>query len=493
MTTNTNGTIHLKCGSFEKRFPLTWTQKNILSYTNNSRVLVAGPPGTGKTTVLMCKGLQWLSEGKDVLVCSIHRDSVPTSWCLHTLLSEAKRVHEKGAPVCPHPEEGEEEEKEGEGGWGEVKYHSCVLDDGLAVQNAVGRVEGFESSSPRPLCLLFDYMAPDTSERCQLALEFIKTLTDCLPETSEIWTTDWYSTVPDGFHLDHLHVPIRFTKELFPLINVPVEALEINKSLPRAYTYSSPLHATSGPDVIHLRHKGKGSDDKWPIHSEKCGRRVAKILQMIGVGQDASEKPQEDEAKADNNEEANRGEHYQYRDVLIVTRNELERGETPAFARGLEAAGIPTSVFKGRGDDDVTEQEALSDVILAPEDKVVVMNNKGCIGLDRKVVVCLTGVAKDETWEVTQEEQRQIQTDEFPAGSVNVGDTTINLTLTMNEAERRLFTQKLLYAHQSEMELIHRLTIWSRCCRQLIVVHMPEKVQGLREFTFYRDSRCVVM
>ncbi|XP_076436978.1 uncharacterized protein LOC143276383 [Babylonia areolata] len=472
MTTYTAGQVHLQCGAFQKQFKLTWTQRSTVDKTDTPYVLVAGAPGTGKTTVLLCKGLQWLEEGRDVLVCTIHSDSVPTSWYLYTVLSQARKARDDARS----PEDAE---------WGQVRYQSFVLAEAQAVQDAVDRVAGFVSSSS-PAAFLFDYMAPETPELCCLGLDFLKELRDRFPQ-APIWTSDWFSTVPDGFFLQHLHTPVRFTKEIFPLINVPVEALEYVNKLPGLYTYVNRDVIATGPDVIHLRHKGRRGDAKWPLYSHKCGRRVAKVLRQIGVGATA---PKGAGVKGDDG--ASKGEHrYQFRDVLVVTRNEVKAADTPAFVQGLQAAGIPAAVF-GKGGN-VTTEEALSDVILAPEDKVTVMNYQSCIGLDRQVVVCLTGAGQDETWELTEEEEEQIDTNQFPAGTVNTETTTLTITLDMNKEQRKTFRQKLLHAHRSESELVHRLTLWTRCCRQLIVVHLPEQVEGARDFRMHNDSRCAVM
>ena len=42
-------------------------------------VYITGPPGTGKTVVLMLKGLQWLREKNDVHVVSMYIESVAVS------------------------------------------------------------------------------------------------------------------------------------------------------------------------------------------------------------------------------------------------------------------------------------------------------------------------------------------------------------------------------------------------------------------------------
>ena len=63
-----------------------------------------------------------------------------------------------------------------------------------------------------------------------------------------------------------------------------VEVLKQADILPASHVFSLSPSAPPGPEVIHIRHKGAGLEDRWPIDSEKCGRKVAKILRKIGVG-----------------------------------------------------------------------------------------------------------------------------------------------------------------------------------------------------------------
>ena len=51
-------------------------------------MLFAGPPGTGKTVVLMLKAGQWLTEGHDVHVVSLYRESIAASCYIYEALSQ---------------------------------------------------------------------------------------------------------------------------------------------------------------------------------------------------------------------------------------------------------------------------------------------------------------------------------------------------------------------------------------------------------------------
>ena len=133
--------------------------------------------------------------------------------------------------------------------------------------------------------------------------------------------------------------------------------------------------------------------------------------------------------------------------------------------------------------------------------QVTVMNFATAAGLDRKVVVCLTGAMEPgEHWQLTEEEERDIR---------EGGDVTLTLTQQLAPGVRRTVTltsqasgeqmkeerarqeQKL----KTEMEIRHRLSIWTRCCRQLVVVHLPKGVEGGPSGSddYGRSRKCVVL
>ena len=68
---------------------------------------------------------------------------------------------------------------------------------------------------------------------------------------------------------------------------------------------------------------------------------------------------------------------YQFRDVLVISRNAVDKDRPPSFLRGLEASGVPAKVFASGNFTSL--QEAVDDIILAKEDKVRMMRRGWCL------------------------------------------------------------------------------------------------------------------
>lgn len=71
-------------------------QMRLLS-SQSARVFLTGPPGTGKSIVLVLKGLQWMSAGHDIHVVSTWYKSPPSSFLIEYQLQKNSAEWRSGA------------------------------------------------------------------------------------------------------------------------------------------------------------------------------------------------------------------------------------------------------------------------------------------------------------------------------------------------------------------------------------------------------------
>ena len=77
-------------------------QINILSKGPERQVFLLGPPGTGKTVVLLLKAMQWLNQSGDVQVVSIGREGRVVSMLARQQLLETQGEAPQGGTVQRH-------------------------------------------------------------------------------------------------------------------------------------------------------------------------------------------------------------------------------------------------------------------------------------------------------------------------------------------------------------------------------------------------------
>lgn len=63
------------------------------------RVFIVGPPGTGKTTVLLLMATEWLRYGHDVYVLSTWESSLAATHMLHHQLQQMLKTHLAKVPT----------------------------------------------------------------------------------------------------------------------------------------------------------------------------------------------------------------------------------------------------------------------------------------------------------------------------------------------------------------------------------------------------------
>ncbi|XP_070175409.1 uncharacterized protein [Littorina saxatilis] len=479
--------IMVKWGTFNKQITLTEQQQSFLE-KDDHLVILHGPPGTGKTSLLMLRGLKWLKAGKDVIVFARGDYSIPSSRLIYLQLSEAREASQ--GSLSPDDQT-----------WGRVVYERVNILNAATLDSAMQAVK---KQGDKDVHLIMDnIIAEGVSYYQELQQEFLTKLKDQIPGL-HLWGADWVTTVPDGYTRHILNEPIRYHKGLVYDVNFSVLELCQVGVWPETHRYSrytiSPelCKLPEGPKVVHVNHKGKGQQDKWPVDSEECGHRVAELLRSIGVGGDGKASP-----AASNTTEQTSSGSYDYRDVLVITRSAVDKNSPPAFARGLEASGIPTNVF-GRSGSYGTLEDSFDDTILGKENKVTVMNFKAAMGLDRKVVVCLIGVVgQDEAYELPKPEKKKRGEHHYPVTMMFSRDVapgvqvTQSVTMTgkpLPKKERKAQESVL----KNQMEIKQRLSIYSRCTDRLIVVHMPPGFEAGPHGPYYgagggQSKKCVIL
>ncbi|XP_076455599.1 uncharacterized protein LOC143290173 [Babylonia areolata] len=455
----------IRWGPFEKRLTLTSAQQLLLA-DSTPLAIISGPPGCGKSVTLMLKGLEWLKKGHDVIVFGLHSSCMPASRLVYWQLCQAYK--DSQGPLFPKDRT-----------WGQLKYEHAVLRDARNLEATLRALQRHGSSG---LHVLMDDFCPEDGFTVEMMLVFMRDLRRRVPDL-HLWATNSYSKVPEDFRLHVLTQPIRYPLPLMHEIRVAVEVLKGLGSVPDSHGYSDDLAASVvySPQVIHVRHSGGKGDKRWPINSAKCGKQVAHVLQRIGVGPQSG---------------ANT-EKYQFRDVLILTRSPVDPRNPPqAFLRGLQTSGIPTQVFPcGAGATSDQMENALDNFILAKENKVTLMTDSPARGLDRPVVVCLTGALPDEHYQLTPQARKNLA--ESMSTSVTFTPRlgpSVTATANPTSAEVKEAEKVVEGRLKARMELVHRLDIWSRASCQLIVVHLPKGMEGGPSGSEdYGDRKCIIL
>lgn len=94
----TQGDAVSETGERLARIVLTPKQVDLLN-RSPPRVVLVGPPGTGKTVVLLLQGLSWLQRGHTVNVVSTWSDSRAAAFSLHHQLLQTRRTWSRSLPI----------------------------------------------------------------------------------------------------------------------------------------------------------------------------------------------------------------------------------------------------------------------------------------------------------------------------------------------------------------------------------------------------------
>ncbi|KAL8577984.1 hypothetical protein ACOMHN_048760 [Nucella lapillus] len=331
------GVSHL--GDEFTRLVLTPQQVDILN-DNDPFVFLMGPPGVGKTIVLIQKALDWLEEGCQVHVVSIVVDAMAASELIYRELKNSELS-------------GPNNEK--------VHLHHMALDGQTLVIDKLKR-----AATRGKVAIVMDEGYSLDSD-CELQ-KLLKDLADI-----RLWLVVSESDTWDcGNNLINLH--FKWYVLDAPLRTPPTVTREVEKSILLALDYPSHGEAplpSDGPPVIFLYHQAKlkGHSDSHRSCFQ-CGKDVAKVLtETLHVGQ----------------ARVSTGQALQFKDVFILTHDNMvlyEYSQGSGFVDGLKEAGIPVSIAEEGNKEDMEKLVGAD-----RRDEVVVAELSTVRGLERKVVV----------------------------------------------------------------------------------------------------------
>ncbi|XP_025114278.1 uncharacterized protein LOC112576203 isoform X2 [Pomacea canaliculata] len=315
--------------------------------TGPPRLFLSGPPGTGKSVLLLLKGRQWLRCGHVVMIVSTGRWSRAVCCMLYHLL--------KTEEVTP-------------GQLWLLQYDFTREDDVLqAVSDLLQAVK--EGS----LYIIADEAGYKGSSEKVFPAVFEAKLGQ-VPRL-HLWAANCYhKNIPPGWQVEYLTRPLRFP----PAVVREVEQDNEITGDRTVHEYSErgvPDH-TDGPPVKRLYHEGDGHSGESPNECVACGREVGSFLHSLCIGVPVKAQTSSTTVIPNGGDATPPG--LQWRDVLVLSLD--DPSAYSGMVTGLISAGIPVQVMT----DDDTE-----DVAMARSDVVWAAGGDRVRGLERKVVVCL--------------------------------------------------------------------------------------------------------
>ncbi|XP_070206743.1 uncharacterized protein [Littorina saxatilis] len=361
-------------------------------------ICITGPPGTGKTVVLILMGLKWLLDGHNVHVISTRPASLASSQVMYYQLNMTQQSYT------------ETNEKKAV-----VHLHRFNFYEKSEVDRAIGDLTA--ASLGGKLHVLMEEAVFNDSK-------------NVLGPNYQRLVHDLNSLMPD-LHLwmarvRHDNIPTVLDTHVLtlPLRSAPVVLREVQPGVTRHKVYkyddlSKVVSPADGPRVVRLTHYaaggGNGDDDggggggdvhsgTWPHQCRRCGRDVADVLlRQFNVG--AKEK-----------QARKAPDPLRFSDVFVLTRDiDLQDDVTDdtgnvtssasGVVHGLRDRGMPVCVLEcSPGRDLARWEKDVADTAEAASDRVTVAHWRPVLGLERKVVVWLRGRARGEDEKRSEEE-----------------------------------------------------------------------------------------
>ncbi|XP_025100505.1 uncharacterized protein LOC112567860 [Pomacea canaliculata] len=334
------------------------------------RVFLAGPPGTGKTVVLVVIAMHWLRCGHDVYVLSTWINSRVVCRMLYHLLLQWLR------------DQGDSQHM------GKVHFIHFNFRGGKETDKAFDYLKE-AAGGCKSVYVIADEVGPDDlwspdqdypSVWSQHLWKFCHRL---LPELPDLHF--WAANCKHGVAPPHDWTVKIFTR---PLRSPPTVVTEVALSQElgddvAAYTERGVPDHTHGPSVKFVYHCGPSHDEEHPRNCVQCGKDVASFIGSLGVGEtDDNSRPSEPlalVAAASASPPVVCPPALQFRDVLVLCLGHVD--DHSGVVVGLKSANIPTRIMES--------EEDMEDVATARSDVVWVSYGNVARGIERKVVVCV--------------------------------------------------------------------------------------------------------
>ncbi|XP_025114123.1 uncharacterized protein LOC112576088 [Pomacea canaliculata] len=342
------------------------------------RVFVAGPPGTGKTVVLLLMAIEWLRCGHHVYVISTWWGSrAACSMLYHLLLQTVKK---QLAPEVLASQ---------------LHLLHVNLNGEEKVEKAVNDLS--QAASGGSLYVLIDEIGHEDKAFMEATkMKHIQTFCEKLlaqVPRLHLWAASCYhKNCPPGWRVEYLTRPLRSPPAVVREIKkdtVITKGVSIKKYSERGV----PDH-TDGPPVTRVSHRGQGHSGHRPGDCVTCGREVASFLHSLRVG--VTEINELTTVNTVTSTTCGTPPCLQWRDVLVLNWGYFMFS---GMVTGLQEAGIPVRVME---DDDI------EDVATARSDVVWVADGELVRGLERKVVVCLQYDYRSLYGDVTRSEASRL-------------------------------------------------------------------------------------
>ncbi|XP_076464371.1 uncharacterized protein LOC143296378 [Babylonia areolata] len=236
-----------------------------LPWQQFEHVYLQGPPGCGKTVVLVLKGLQWAQEGKKVIILSVRPQAHAVTLLMETQIRNC--LGEAAASSSIHRQR--------------LDFSDESFDVDVAVSELLPQLRA------RPVLILVDEITIHLKKKFMDWLGRIRRLRpDTCVWAAGMWRFDYHGdSVPSWLKIQELREALRFPSNI--MREVEFTNLITEKNIVPPFSASQFPGHTDGPEVMNLSHAGLWEHDgDHPLECEKCADDVASFInQELRVGQ----------------------------------------------------------------------------------------------------------------------------------------------------------------------------------------------------------------